>query len=76
MWTSKRQTALARMMIVGGFVCGFIGLTVGIIDRSFKLGVVGWFTGGALLAVLSVAILVDSYRSSLQAVPSPERTAS
>ena len=43
MWTSKRQTALARSMIVGSFVCGFVGLTVGVIDRSWKLGVVGWF---------------------------------
>ena len=74
MWTSKRQTALARLMMVGGFVCGFVGLTVGIIDRSWKLGVIGWFAGGTLLAVLAVAILIDSYRSVLQAVLRPERT--
>ena len=62
--TSQRQNMSARLMIVGGLACGFIGLTVGMIDRSFKLGVVGWFTGGALTAVLAVAILIDSYRST------------
>lgn len=62
MWTLKRQTALARLMIVGGFVCGFVGLTVGVIDRSWKLGVVGWFAGGTLLAALAIAILIDSYQ--------------
>lgn len=67
MWTSKRQTILARLMIVGGFVCGFVGLTVGVIDRSWKLGVVGWFAGGTLLAALAIAILVDSYQRIGQA---------
>ena len=62
MWTLKRQTALARLMIVGGFVCGFVGLIVGVIDRSWKLGVVGWFAGGTLLAALAIAILIDSYQ--------------
>ena len=62
MWTSERQTMLARLMIVGGFVCGFVGLTVGVIDRSWKLGVVGWFAGGTLLAALAIAILIDSYQ--------------
>ena len=33
MWSSKRQPMLARLMIVGGFACGFVGLTVGVIDR-------------------------------------------
>ena len=62
MWTSRRQTYLARLMMAGGFLCGITGLTVGLIDRSWKLGVVGWFAGGTLLAVLAIAILVDSYQ--------------
>lgn len=62
MWSSKRQTVLARLMIAGGFVCGFVGLTVGVIDRSWKLGVVGWFAGGILLAALAIAILIDSHQ--------------
>ena len=67
MWSSKRQTVLARLMIVGGFVCGFVGLTVGVIDRSLKLGVVGWFAGGILLAALAIAILIDSHQRVGQA---------
>ena len=73
MWTSKRQTYLARLMIVGGFVCGFVGLTVGVIDRSWKLGVVGWFAGGTLLAALAIAILIDSYQRIGQADRSLEQ---
>ena len=61
MWTSKRQTMLARLMILGGFACGVVGITVGIVDRSWKLGVVGWFAGGTLLAALAIAVLIDSY---------------
>lgn len=67
MWSSKRQTILARLMIVGGFACGFVGLTVGVIDRSWKLGIVGWFAGGTLLAALAIAILIDSYQRIGQA---------
>ena len=67
MWSSKRQTMLARLMIVGGFACGFVGLTVAVIDRSWKLGVVGWFAGGTLLAALAIAILIDSYQRIGQA---------
>ena len=67
MWTSKRQTGLARLMIVVGFVCGFMGLTVGVIDRAWKLGGVGWFAGGTLLAALAIAILIDSYQRTGQA---------
>ena len=50
-------------MILGGIVCGVVGLVIGIVDRTWKLGVTGWFTGGTLLAVLAVAILVDAYMS-------------
>ena len=67
MWSSTRQTVLARLLIAGGFVCGFVGLTVGVIDRSWKLGVVGWFAGGILLAALAIAILIDSHQRVGQA---------
>ena len=73
MWTSKRQTILARLMILGGFACGFVGLTVGVVDRSWKLDVVGWFAGGTLLAALAIAILIDSYQRVGQADRSLEQ---
>ena len=49
------------------FACGFVGLTVAVIDRSWKLGIVGWFAGGTLLAALAMAILIDSYQRIGQA---------
>ena len=52
---------VARLMILGGIFCGVIGLIIGATNRIWKLGAVGWFTGGTLLAVLAIAILIDDY---------------
>ena len=59
MLTGTGQVWLARLMIIGAMSCGIIGLTIGLIDRTWKLGVTGWFTGGTLLAVIAIAVLVD-----------------
>ena len=61
MSTARWQIALARLMIIGGLACGVIGLVIGTLDRAWKLGITGWFTGGTLLGVLAVAILIDEY---------------
>ena len=61
MLTMGRQTLAARLMIIGALVCGIVGLVIGVIDRSWKLGVTGWFSGGTLLAAIAIAILVDEY---------------
>ena len=50
-----------RVMTVGAFVCGIIGLLAGLTDNTWKLGVTGWFTGGVLLAVLALVGLVHEY---------------
>ena len=55
------RTILGRLLILGAVTCGIIGLVIGIVDRTWKLGVTGWFTGGILLAVLAIAMLVDEY---------------
>ena len=55
----KWRTTLIWLILLGALGCGIIGLVVGLIDRSWKLGITGWFTGGTLLAVLAVAILVE-----------------
>ncbi len=52
---------VARLFGVAAVVSGFIGLAVGVVDRTWKLGVTGWFTGGTLLAVLAIIILADAY---------------
>ena len=58
---SKLKLLFARLFGVGALFCGVIGLYVGLADKVWKLGIVGWFTGGTLLAALSVLILVDMY---------------
>ncbi len=55
---------LARILTIGAFACGIIGLVIGIVDREWKLGVTGWFTGGTLLAVLAIVVLADHYFES------------
>ena len=55
------RIVLARVMTLGAFTCGVIGLIVGLIDRTWRLGAVGWFTGGTLLAVLVLAVYAEQY---------------
>ena len=52
---------LARLFMLGAVTCGVVGLVIGLDDRVWKLGVTGWFTGGTLLAVLSLVVLADEY---------------
>ena len=61
MGSTQQRIILARLMILGGLASGVVGLVIGVIDRTWKLGVIGWFTGGTLLTVLAMAILVDAY---------------
>jgi|TARA_B100000809_G_scaffold266532_1_gene329701 hypothetical protein len=53
-------------MMLAAFACGIIGLVIGIVDRTWKLGVTGWFTGGTLLALLTLVVLADEYFSRRQ----------
>jgi hypothetical protein len=43
------------------FVSGVLGLIVGLIDKTWKYGSTGYFSGGILLAVLALAILANEY---------------
>ena len=56
----------ARLMMLAAFACGIIGLVIGIVDRTRELGVTGWFTGGTLLALLTLVVLADEYFSRRQ----------
>ena len=58
------RIALARLLMLGGLTCGVIGLVAGLIDKMWKLEPTGWFTGGTLLAVLSLVVLADQYFAS------------
>ena len=55
------RVMLARLTMLAAVACGVIGLIIGIVDRAWKLGVTGWFTGGTLLAVLAIVMLADEY---------------
>jgi hypothetical protein len=55
----QQRTTLARGAAALGFVCGVIGLVAGATVHSWKFGVVGWFTGGALLTLLGIFAMLD-----------------
>ena len=55
---------LARLFMLGAMATGVIGLAAGLSDKAWKLGATGWFTGGTLLAVLSLVVLADHYFES------------
>ena len=58
--SSERKIQVARFFGVVAFGCGLIGLVVGLIEREWRMGVTGWFTGGTLLAALAMVLLVDA----------------
>ena len=64
--TSSIRTLLARLFGLGAVACGIIGLIVGLIERAARLGPVGWFTGGSLLALVAIILLLDELASSKQ----------
>ncbi len=55
MGVSTGTAGIPRLLIGLAFVCGVIGLAAGLTNHAWKLGPVGWFTGGSLLALLAIA---------------------
>lgn len=55
------RTWLARGCALGCIALGIIGLIVRFSDNVWKLGTVGWFTGGTLLGVVALILLLDDY---------------
>ena len=55
-----KRTLFGRIGAVLGFACGVIGLVAGLTDHAWKLLPFGWFTGGALLTLISLFALVDA----------------
>lgn len=51
----------ARLFALACLGLGIIGLIVGFDDKTWKLGVVGWFTGGILLGVVALILMLDGY---------------
>jgi hypothetical protein len=55
------RVMFARLLMLLAMACGLVGLVIGVVEREWRLGVTGWFTGGTLLAILSILILADHY---------------
>ena len=55
------RTWLARLFGLACVALGIIGLVVGFSDKVWKLGVEGWFTGGTLLGVVALILMMDEY---------------
>jgi hypothetical protein len=51
------------------FACGLIGLLAGLTNHVWRLGSLGWFAGGALLALIAVFLVVDK----ACALPKPDK---
>ncbi len=54
-----KRTLIARVGTTLGFVCGVIGLLAALTEHTWKLSPFGWFSGGMLLTLIAVFVLVD-----------------
>jgi len=52
---------LARLFGLGCIALGIIGLIVGFSGQTWKLGTVGYFTGGSLLALVAIMLMLDEF---------------
>ena len=66
-----KRTTIARIGAALGFVCGAIGLLGGLTGHLWKLGPIGWFTGGGLLTLVAIYVLVDGAISFQRAAGAP-----
>tara|TARA_B100000315_G_scaffold149356_1_gene138094 strand:+ start:368 stop:571 length:204 start_codon:yes stop_codon:yes gene_type:complete len=55
---------LARLFGLACVALGIIGLIAGFSDKVWKLGTVGWFSGGTLLGVVALILMLDEYVDS------------
>jgi bacteriorhodopsin len=70
------RTLIARIFASIGFICGIIGLAAGMEDRIWKLSPWGWFTGGILLMLIALFVLLDGAIAfqKMRIVITPPRT--
>jgi hypothetical protein len=62
---SEFKTMLARLFALAALGCGIAAVALPFFEgRVWKLGVLGWFTGGVLLALLAIFLVLDEYAES------------
>ena len=59
MAAGQRRSMAARGAAALALLCGVCGLLAGVTAHVWRLGAIGWFTGGALLTLLALFALVD-----------------
>ena len=59
MGPGMKRTSIARIAAALGFFCGLLGLLAGLMDRTWKLGSIGWLAGGTLLLLIALFVLLD-----------------
>ena len=52
---------IARVFALACMALGIIALIAGFTDKTWQLGIVGWFTGGILLGVVAVLFMLDEF---------------
>jgi hypothetical protein len=67
-----KRTFIARVIAGLSFACALIGFLGA--DTIWKLDAIGWFTGGTLLALIALVILVDGAVAYQKAHESPKRS--
>ena len=65
MTISEFKTNLARLFGLAALGCGVAALVLPFFEgRVWKLGYIGWFAGGSLLALLAIFLVLDEYAES------------
>jgi hypothetical protein len=59
MSVGSKRTTIGRIAAALAFVCGIIGLLAGLTEHTWKLWPFGWFTGGSLLMLLALFLILD-----------------
>jgi len=68
MLAGQKRIFVARMFSLLGFLCGVLGLLAGVLQRTWELGSLGWFAGGALLELIAMFVFLDGAIGMLEAL--------
>ncbi len=63
----EKRSLIGRLGAALGVLCGLLGLLAALTDHVWKLGPVGWFTGGTLLTLTALFALFDGAIASRKA---------